>query len=172
MKKKLVELKAKVMDLEEMRRKLLEKGAKQVGVYRQLDTYYNVPRGRLKLRVVNGSSGQLVFYLREDVSQPKESKVYLAPIDRPGELAAVLAEALGVKCIVDKVREVYNWRGVEVHLDKVRGLGEFLEFELEVSAGNEEKGKKLLEDLLNELEIGAENLVPISYGELILKKGE
>ena len=172
MKKKLVELKAKITDLEKMRKKLLEKGAKQVGVYRQLDTYYNVPRGRLKLRVVNGSSGQLVFYLREDVSQPKESKVYLATIDRPGELAAVLAEALGVKCIVDKVREVYSWRGVEVHLDKVRGLGEFLEFELEVSAGNEEKGKKLLKDLLNELEIESENLIPTSYGELILKKGE
>ncbi len=172
MRKNLVELKAKILGLEAIRRKLLEKGAKQVGVYRQLDTYYNVPKGRLKLRVVNGSSGQLVFYLREDVAQPKESKVYLATIDRPGELAAVLAEALGVKCVVDKVREIYNWRGVEVHLDKVRGLGEFLEFELEVSAENEEKGKKLLKDLLNELGIGSENLIPTSYCELVLKKSE
>ena len=50
----LIELKAKALDLRAVRDKLIQCKAKQIGVFHQVDTYYHVPKGRLKLREVKG----------------------------------------------------------------------------------------------------------------------
>ncbi len=39
----------------------------------QDDVFFFCPDGRLKLRVLSASEGQLIFYKRPDISGPKES---------------------------------------------------------------------------------------------------
>ena len=50
-------------------------------------------QGRLKLRVVNDYA-QLLFYVREDVSGPKESTFQVAPVSDPDALRTTLGWSL------------------------------------------------------------------------------
>ena len=45
-----VEIKARCSDLDRVRDRLIALGARVVGTDHQIDTYFQVPRGRLKLR--------------------------------------------------------------------------------------------------------------------------
>ena len=79
--KKLLEIKARYDDLNTARKILSKINAEKIGVYHQIDTYFNVDIGRLKLREVEGEkSAKLVYYIREDIRKPKQSNVYLAEI--------------------------------------------------------------------------------------------
>lgn len=42
---------------------------------------------------------------------------------------AALLETLGMKAVIAKERRLYLWEGVRIHLDRVDGLGDFIEFE-------------------------------------------
>jgi adenylate cyclase class IV len=70
-----VELKAKVDSLEPFRKKLESLKAEHVGIFRQVDTYYEVPQGRLKLRETEGENGasRLLRKTRRRRSQTKPS---------------------------------------------------------------------------------------------------
>jgi predicted adenylyl cyclase CyaB len=73
-----------------------------------------------------------------------------------------------VKAEVRKTREIYRLQGVQIHLDTVRGLGKFLEFErvLEDPAEAEE-GRERLESLRAYFQIPAEDLMTSSYSDLL-----
>ena len=53
---KMLELKARVDDPKVVRRKLTSLKAQHMGTFRQNDVYFEVPRGRLKLREVEGNN--------------------------------------------------------------------------------------------------------------------
>lgn len=167
----LVELKSRLDDPEVIRRHLKGK-ARSEGVLRQRDTYFQVTRGRLKLRQVQGRPAQLVFYHRPDQADVKVSQVHLVEVEDGVAMASLLSEALGVKVVVEKTREVLRWNGVQVHLDQVEGLGSFLEFELEVEARPEAlaEGRRRLGAMLAELGIPREALMAPSYSDLLLAK--
>ena len=170
MKKFLVELKAKVDSLEKYDEKLGE-NADFIGVFYQIDTYFNVDRGRLKIRDVKGQEySQLVYYLREDIRDPKRSRVLLAKVIDSDSIKEILGELFGIKIVVRKERKIYRYRGVQVHLDKVEGLGTFIEFELEVDEKEIEKGRKRLYRLMEEMGIKREWLIEGSYSDLLLSK--
>lgn len=165
--KLLAELKARCRDLGAVR-SLLQGKATHVVTLRQVDTYFRVPRGRLKLREVAGRPAQLVYYERPDVPDIKGSRVLLATVeDGPGQ-RALLAEALGLRSTVTKSREIWRWEGVQVHLDTVEELGTFVEFE-EVVEGSRDlaAAQAHLRQLLGELGIAHGDLVAGSYGDLI-----
>jgi len=75
----LLEVKARVEDLEFVKRKLTELNAKYVGKFQQTDTYFEVPNGRLKIREIAGySPAQFIYYEREDVKESKKgTKIHL-----------------------------------------------------------------------------------------------
>lgn len=170
--KTLVELKARLDEPELIRRRLKGK-AKSEGVLRQRDTYFQVTRGRLKLRQVQGKPAQLVFYRRPDRTGVKVSQVHLVEVEDGVAMASLLAEALGVRVVVEKTREILRWIGVQVHLDQVEGLGSFLEFELSVEDRPEDlaEGRRRLEAMLVELGIPQEALLAPSYSDLLLAGG-
>ena len=77
--KRLVELKARCPDLESIRARLLP-AAQLETILVQRDTYFEVPRGRLKLREVSDRSAQLILYDRPDIAAVKGSRIQLAEV--------------------------------------------------------------------------------------------
>jgi predicted adenylyl cyclase CyaB len=166
----IVELKAKVDSLESFRKKLESLKAEYVGVFRQTDTYYEVPQGRLKLRETEGESGaQLVYYERPDVEGPKQSQVFLIELSKPQFTKQFLSNVLRTKTVVDKQRAIYRVEGTQVHLDKVKNLGTYAEFERPTENTPEatRKAYKTLEKLMQALDIKPETLQKGSYSDLI-----
>ena len=129
-----IEIKARCADLGRIRRTLTECDARFIGEDHQIDTYFHVSSGRLKLR--EGTIERaLIHYQREDRPGPKRSEVMLYDPGPEDTLKALLTRALGVWVAVDKRREIYFIDTVKFHLDQVEGLGAFVEIEAIDEAG-------------------------------------
>ena len=100
------EIKARCADQEAVRHYLREHGADFKGTDHQIDTYFDVPEGRLKLRQ-GPIENNLIFYQRADTDGPKQSTINLSPVAPDSTIGEVLTAALGVRVIVDKQREIY-----------------------------------------------------------------
>ena len=177
-----VEIKACCADLAPARATLLGMGARMVGPDRQIDTYFRVPNGRLKLRQ-GLIENNLIYYAREDREGPKRSDVILYGTRPDSDLKALLTAALGTLVAVEKQREIYfvavdgvgldGVENVKVHLDTVAGLGAFVEIEaidLDGSIGPE-RLRAQCERLMARLGVRAADLVPDSYSDLLLAEG-
>lgn len=122
------ETKARCSNLAGAEEKLKKYEPRFVGEDHQVDTYFKVPHGRLKLREGNIENA-LIHYLREDVAGAKQSTVLLYQHRPDGNLKSILSAALGVKTVVDKKRKIYFIDEVKFHFDEVKGLGSFVEIE-------------------------------------------
>jgi adenylate cyclase class 2 len=165
----IIEIKAKCSDHEPIRQILLEKGADFRGTDHQIDTYFKVPNGRLKLREGN-IENTLIHYQRENKEGPKQSEVTLYYPEPDSSLGRLLENALGVLVRVDKQREIYFIDNVKFHLDTVKGLGSFIEIEAIDMKGNIGR-EKLWEQCRHYMAlfgVKEENLVPVSYSDLLL----
>lgn len=171
-----VELKARDSDPSETAARCLTLGAEDKGVLHQRDTYFAARHGRLKLRVQDERSGELIAYRRADAAGPSESRYVLAPVSRPAELAEALEAALGTVVVVSKRRRLFLWEGVRIHLDDVEGLGSFIEFEGVVESGSDDDGAAAAHQKVARLrsELGIEDsaLVPGGYADLLLDEPE
>ena len=122
------EFKARHQDIAYLERKLQNLTPKFIGEDHQVDTYFLVPHGRLKLR--EGSIEKaLIHYERADDAAAKQSTVLLYTPNPDGNLKEVLTKALGIKAIVDKRRKIYFIDNVKFHFDEVKELGSFVEVE-------------------------------------------
>jgi predicted adenylyl cyclase CyaB len=164
-----IEIKARCRDLAAARVAAQRLATSRVGIDRQVDTYFRTRTGRLKLRESSLSGGQLVPYLRADTSGPKRSDYRLIPVDDAPGLLRLLDEILGVHRVVKKVREIFLVDSVRIHLDRVDGLGEFVELEavFDGSAAAEAAQHREVERLMHELGVRAEDLVATSYEGLL-----
>src|SRR5574337_455147 len=134
----LIEFKARMRDEKRVRAALKSLHPRLVGTDHQIDTYFRTSRGRLKLRQ-GKIENALIFYSRKNAAQVRLSRVFLCEFSDPAEIKTIrtmLASALGIAAVVDKVREIYFVDNVKIHLDRVRGLGKFLEVEAFVKDGN------------------------------------
>src|SRR5207247_1324604 len=101
------------------------------------------------------------------VAGVKSSRVHLLQVADGAATRALLEAALGVRARVAKVREIWRWESVQVHVDAVDGLGAFVEFEETVAAERDlEAARAHLADLLARLGVPAEDLCAMSYGEM------
>jgi adenylate cyclase class IV len=169
-----VEIKARCADPAAVRAALVEGGARRVGIDRQVDTYYRVPAGRLKLREGTIELA-LIHYDRGNETGPKDSRVTLwePPRDAGGgarNLRELLARALGVLVVVDKSREIWFLDNVKVHLDEVPGLGSFVEIEAIDADGTigRDALRAQCEECMRLFGIAARDLVAGSYSDLLL----
>lgn len=163
-----VEIKAKVADLEMLRRRaeLIADGGPQV--IHQEDIFFPCGRGRLKLRRFSDQQGELIFYRRADSPEPRESVYLILATSEPDVLAGLLSQALGVRGTVRKSRTLY-WSGqTRIHLDEVEGLGKFVELEvvLEPSQSTDE-GLRLARRLMEILGIEEKSLLQDAYIDLL-----
>lgn len=166
-----VEIKARSNNDEDLRKTLKSRGADYKGTDHQVDTYFKVNQGRLKLRE-GKIENYLIYYEREDKEGPKESKVIILKNSPDSSLKEILVNSLGVLVVVDKEREIYFIDNVKFHLDKVKGLGDFMEIEAIDIDGTIGKEKLFSQcnNLLDTLKISKENLISKSYSDLLLHK--
>jgi predicted adenylyl cyclase CyaB len=135
---------------------------------RQDDTFFLCPTGRLKLREFAAGRGELIFYQRPDASGPKASQYDIAPTDAPAALRRVLEQALGAAGRVRKERTLYVIGRARVHLDRVEGLGEFVELEVVLAEGEAEaSGLAEARRLMAALCIDETALVAEAYVDLL-----
>ncbi len=166
-----IEIKARSVNQEKIRAILKSKNTDFKGIDHQIDTYFNVSSGRLKLREGN-IENQLIYYQRKNQEGPKQSNVTLFKSDPGSSLMEVLTKALGILVVVEKKREIYFIENVKFHLDNVKGLGKFVEIEAIDNDGTRGKDK-LLEQchyFLSLFNIQVEDLVPVSYSDLLIQK--
>ncbi len=163
-----VEFKARCADLAAARRRAEAVATERVGLDHQVDTYFATRSGRLKLRESSLSGAQLVPYLRPDLPGPRRSDYRIIPVDDAAGTKRLLAEILGVECVVEKEREILLYQNVRIHLDRVKGLGDFLELEavFDGSAAAEAEQDRKIAYLRKELDVRDEDLVPVSYENL------
>lgn len=166
-----VEWKARARDLAAIERRaeqLATAGPLDIG---QDDTFFACPSGRLKLREFADDRGELIFYQRADVGGPKLSTYVIAPTPAPAALRAALGRAYGVIGRVRKRRRLYLVGRTRVHLDRVEGLGDFVEIEV-VLAGEDrvEDGEAEARDLMRSLGLRDEDLVAGAYLDLLLRR--
>lgn len=163
------EFKARVDEIEKYENKLLTLNPKFQGVDHQIDTYFNVQKGRLKLREGN-IENSLINYDRENVSGSKESQIILYQHDPNIALKNILTRQLGVKIIVDKKRKIYFIDNVKFHFDVVENLGTFIEVEA-IDSKEEltiEELKKQCDNYFDFFELTEQNVIAKSYSDLIL----
>jgi predicted adenylyl cyclase CyaB len=162
-----VEIKARAESPERIREALRQRGAEFIGLDHQVDTYFRVPRGRLKLREGN-IENYLVYYEREDKKGPKESLVRLYRHHPGSGLKEILERALGVLVVVEKDREIYYIRNVKFHIDRVRGLGCFVEIEA-IAQVREERLYRQVEEYMELFGVREQDLLPESYSDMMLR---
>lgn len=145
-----------------------ELSAEEKGTLIQRDTYFEVPRGRLKLREEPEAVAHLIAYERPDLCGHKESHYRLIEVGEPAGLRDALATVLGIAVVVSKARRLFVFEGVRIHLDHVDGLGEFIELE-GVAADGEDPGDfaKPLADLQRSFGIRDADLLGESYSDLL-----
>ncbi len=164
------EIKALCQNHAEARNIILSLNARYIGCDHQIDHYFNVHHGRLKLR--DGSiEKHLIHYLRPNRKGPKLSRVKLYPVHEPEKLNTLLSSALDTLVIVDKQREIYFVDNVKIHLDRVKDLGSFLEIEAidEDDRFSDEELLHQCQHLMNLLKIAPDDLICDSYSDMLLK---
>jgi adenylate cyclase class IV len=134
----------------------------------QDDTFFSCPNGRLKLRTLSPDAGELIFYQRPDSSGPKSSFYVRSPTTQPDSLRDALTLAWGQARRVIKQRTLYLIGRTRVHLDRVHGLGDFMELEVVLADGEAMAGGlQEAQALTAQLGIQPEDLVDCAYVDLL-----
>lgn len=166
-----IEFKAKCADIKAAEETLQLNHPFFKGTDHQVDTYFHVPNGRLKLREGNIENA-LIHYERENTAGSKSSHVLLYQHQPDENLKAVLTKALGVKAVVDKQRKIYFIDNVKFHFDTVKELGTFLEVEAIDKDGSigKEKLQEQCDFYAALLKVGKNDFMSVSYSDMIMEQ--
>lgn len=147
----------------------LERMAEKIGTNifdgRQVDTYFQIHQGRLKLRETAGRS-ELIFYRRPDTRSARLCSYLTIKIDEPKKVKSALKDLFGVKQIVKKYRKIYLYRTARIQLDRVQGLGTFIEIEIPTH-GQMSHARRLMASLIRKFHLQDEPPIPGSYSDLL-----
>jgi adenylate cyclase class IV len=157
-----IEIKARIEDPDQIRELVKELDHTFVGLDHQIDTYF---------KTTNLSGPYLIFYLRDNISGPKSSVYQKLPVADAKGLKDLLKEMQGIHTIIEKNREIYLYKNIRIHLDEVKKLGSFLEFEavMDEKYSNKKVETGKVEYLMEKFGIKNEDLIGESYENLMEK---
>jgi predicted adenylyl cyclase CyaB len=165
-----IEIKARVRDFPELKRRAEALSDSPLEVILQEDTFFVTPKGRLKLRVLALDRAQLVYYERPDQDGPKRSDYFIFNTNDPENLKTALSLALGIRGVVKKTRYLYMIGQTRVHLDDVEGLGQFIELEVVLRDDQSDAaGQAIAKNLMKKLGIEPTDLIEGAYMDLLEK---
>jgi predicted adenylyl cyclase CyaB len=163
------EFKAHLHNESHVRAALKRLHARSLGADHQVDTYFRIASGRLKIRE-GRIENSLIFYKRSNSARARRSTVDMMLLPRRNSVRAILSHALPVLAVVDKQREIFFVGNVKIHLDRVRGLGKFVEVEAMTRSGDILKVRAQAAKFQKLFGITSAEIVPLSYSDMILKK--
>ncbi len=134
----------------------------------QTDIYYRVSLGRLKLRIINNKTGNLIFYDRGENEKKRVSKYIISRTDNFKELDEILRRQFNVLISVQKKREIFIKDNIRIHLDNVKGLGKFLE--VEIIYTNNKSPRSLMKEIILYLNLNENDFIQCSYSDLLIKQ--
>ena len=168
---RIIEIKAQITRIDALLPKaaaIADRGPVEIA---QDDTFFRCESGRLKLRTLSHSSGELIFYRRADRQGPKESFYQVTPTSEPDSLRETLSLACGQIGRVQKTRTLFLVGRTRIHLDRVEGLGHFLE--LEVVLEDEEPleaGIQEAHEIMARLGVAPSQLIEGAYLDLLAQQ--
>lgn len=137
----------------------------------QEDTFFNCSKGRLKLRKLSDGRGELIYYNRDDGSQPSECNYSILKISDPNAAGEILGKAFGVRGTIRKHRTLYLLGQTRIHFDDVSGLGKFVELEVVLSPRQTiSEGRDIAESVMRRLGISENELTDAAYIDMVPKK--
>jgi adenylate cyclase class IV len=162
-----LELKARIHSLPDARRVAASLGARRRPTLEQVDTYFEVPEGRLKLRETGGKAAQLIYYDRASVpgTRGRWSTYLIYPVRNARTLSNSLTRDHGLRSLVRKRRELYLLDDARIHLDSVAGLGTFLEFEVIETSGRDQ-ARRQFQRLRKAFGVKTTTVVAGSYADM------
>jgi predicted adenylyl cyclase CyaB len=162
------EFKVRTTALDILEKKFLELDPKFIGEDNQTDTYFNVSKGRLKLREGN-IENSLIYYERPNTSGTKQSDVLLYQHQADKTLKEILIKLHGIKVIVEKRRRIYFIDNVKFHFDTIAELGTFIEVEAIDKDGSFgiEKLKEQADKYAEFFNIQEKDFIALSYSDML-----
>lgn len=161
-----LELKAVIKSIEGAERVADALPARRAGVLKQTDTYFAVASGRLKLREIEDAHSELIYYRRDESSSSRLSAYDIVHVVDPVGLKQMLTSSIGLRSVVEKTRLLFMYGTTRIHLDHVKSLGEFVEFEVPVETTGEAAERRLL-SLKEKFGIKDEECISCSYVDLM-----
>jgi predicted adenylyl cyclase CyaB len=136
------------------------------------EDFFFVSRGaRLKLRVFAPDRGELIWYERADITEARRSRYLIARTPDPETLLEILTATLGRTGVVKKTRVLYVAGQIRIHIDRVEGLGDFLELEVVLQPQQTDvEGKAIAAALLSEFGIDEGQLIGEAYVDLLARR--
>lgn len=168
-----IEIKARINSASDFERKIkiAKDLTQQTGeIIKQHDVFFNAKSGRLKLRYLENTKSQLIHYDRPDIAGPKLSKYNKVEVDEPDVMQKILADSVGIKGVVKKVRQLFLHKQTRIHLDQVENLGNFLEFEVCLKPEQTlNEGQQIAEGMMKIFEIADKDLMTFAYLDELMK---
>jgi len=162
-----IEVKARVRTLDKLQERIQSMAGEPAGKFIQEDVFFDVPRGRLKMRAETNRPKEFIYYQRADETGPKYSAYFRHESADPLGTEEELRRLFGAKATVRKMRTLYWLEGARIHLDNVEGLGFFVEIEVPVKPGHVHRARALAQHLIERLGIAREDFIPVAYEELL-----
>jgi predicted adenylyl cyclase CyaB len=163
-----IEIKARVESIDAVMphaRALAQRDAERI---EQDDTFFRVPHGRLKLREFADGSAELIHYERADTVEAKLSDYRRVAVSDAAALRDALVRALGIVGRVRKQRWLLLAGQTRIHLDRVDGLGDFIELEVVLRDDqNEAEGARTADQLMHELGLAQAERIAGAYLDLL-----
>jgi adenylate cyclase, class 2 len=162
------EIKSRHFNAEVMHKQLMSLDAEYVGEDHQVDTYFIVKKGRLKLREGN-IENTLIYYNRENTAKSRMSEIMLEKLQANNNLKQLLTQSNGILKVVDKKRRIYFIDNVKFHIDRVKGLGNFVEIEAidTADAITDEQLKRQCQTYIDKFELKQKDFQSLSYSDLV-----
>jgi adenylate cyclase class IV len=163
-----IEIKARIDSIEALLPRARAVAGGEPRLIEQDDTFFHVPRGRLKLRQFTDGSAELIHYERPDSGDAKASDYVRVPVADAAALREALARACGVRGRVRKRRWLLRAGATRIHLDRVEALGDFMELEVVLAEGQSDAdGARVAEGLMRELGLADATRLAGAYLDLL-----
>ena len=163
-----IEIKARLHNLPDTLALALPLADRPPELIEQDDTFFTSAQGRLKLRAFDDGRGELIYYERPDQAGPKTSFYVRSPTASPDTLREALTLAHGQIGRVRKLRTLLIAGRTRIHLDRVEGLGDFMELEVVLADDDPlQAGVDEAHALMARLGIAPAQLIDVAYLDLL-----
>ncbi len=161
-----LELKVKLKSFSRVKKLLKVINAEFVKTLNQKDVYYKNHGELLKLRLENGEQS-IIKYLRDEKGSDRFSNYEVLQIAN-GNAEKFFNIIFKTEAVVEKKRQLFMYDNTRVHLDSVKGLGNFLELETLV-LNSKLDAKKRYYEIIKLLKLDQYESIRKSYRNLMIE---